>query len=161
MSEPSHLCRIVGRARRSVVACLTALAVFAGACSTTGPRVLEVTGRIRLHDVEPIDQEGFLYERASRIRYEAHDLAPDAQREEFYVHWRFTSTSTVNVVKFEYRQVARPNTVLEQTYVPHQDTSKTFAVRGEEFRSGGAVSAWRVSLWNDDQLLAEKKTVLR
>jgi hypothetical protein len=64
------------------------------------------------------------------------------------------------LVKLEYRQIGKPNVIGEQTYVPRQDASTVFQVRGEEFRSGGSVSAWRVSLWDGDQLVAEKKSFL-
>jgi hypothetical protein len=33
-------------------------------------------------------------------------------------------------------------------------------VRGEQFRSGGVISAWRVSLWDGDKVVAEEKSVL-
>ena len=127
------------------------------ACSTTTPRVLEVSSRTRLKDIESVDQDFFAYDHASRIRYEPRDLSVDAQREEFYVRW---APAGVGLVKFEYRQVAKPNTIFEQNYIPHGDSSKVFAVRGEDFRAGGTVTAWRVSLWDGDQLVAEKKSFL-
>jgi hypothetical protein len=126
-------------------------------CFTTRPRVLEVTNRTRLQDVDLADRDYFIEDRASLIRYEPQDLSIDDQREEFYVRW---TPRTVGLVKFEYRQVAKPAEVFEQTYVPHGDTRKLFEVRGEAFRSGGLVSAWRVSLWNGDRLVAEEKSVL-
>ena len=63
-------------------------------------------------------------------------------------------------MKFEYRQVAKPDVVFEKTYTPHGNTSNVFQVRGEDFRAGGTVSAWRVSLWSGDQLMAERKSFL-
>jgi hypothetical protein len=134
-----------------------ACAVLLTACSTTAPRVLEVTSRTRLQDVALADREYFIEDNASLLRYEPQDLSIEDQREEFYVRW---TPGTIGLVKFEYRQVAKPAQVLEQTYVPHGDTRKLFEVRGEAFRSGGVVSAWRVSLWNGDQLVAEEKSVL-
>ena len=133
----------------SVVACLLT------ACST--PRVLEVSSRTRLQNIDPADQDLFLYDQASRIRYELRDLSIDEQREEFYVRW---TPASVSLVKFEYRQIGKPNVVREQTCIPHRDASSVFTVHGEEFRSGGSVSAWRVSLWDGDQLVAEKKSFL-
>ena len=165
------------RPRRSVALHTVCLAVFTTlfslACSTTTPRVLEVTSRTRLKDIDSVDQDLFASDRASRIRYEPRDLSIDAQREEFYVRWAAPPTqrpaptsrsgsgpAAVDLVKFEYRQVGKPNTIFEQKYVPHGESSKIFAVRGEDFRSGGSVSAWRVSLWDGDQLVAEKKSFL-
>jgi len=151
-----------GRRRTShciAVACIASLVLCAISCSTTSPRVLEVTSRTRLKNVELADQDYFITDQASRIRYEPRDLSIDEQREEFYVRWT-PGPATVNLVKFEYRQVAKPDVIGEQTYVPNHDTSKVFQVHGEEFRSGGTVSAWRVSLWDGDHLVVEKKSFL-
>jgi hypothetical protein len=134
-----------------------ACALLLTACSTTTPRVLEVTSRTRLQDVDIADSEFFIEDRASLLRYEPQDLSIDDQREEFYVRW---TPRTVDLVRFEYRQVSKPAEIFKQTYVPHGDSRKLFEVRGEAFRSGGLVSAWRVSLWNGDQLVAEQKSVL-
>src|ERR1017187_7254666 len=128
------------------------------ACSTTTPRVLEVSSRTRLQDVGPAEEKAFFgYDDASRFKYEPQDLSAEAQREEFLVRW---TPRTISLVKFEYRQVAKPATIFAKTYEPHGDAAKLFEVRGEEFRSGGTVSAWRVTLWNGDQIVAEKKSVL-
>ena len=142
--------------RRLVVAWIVSLTFLAIGCSTT-PRVLEVTSRTRLQNIDLADKDFFIEDQASRIRFEPHDLSIDEQREEFYVRW---TPRSISLVKFEYRQLARPNVIGEQTYVPHQDTANLFTVHGEEFRSGGSVSAWRVSLWDGDQLVAEKKSFL-
>jgi hypothetical protein len=128
------------------------------ACSAyTGPRVLEVTNRTRLQDVDFADRQYFIEDHASLIRYEPQDLGTDDQREEFYVRW---TPSTVSLIRFEYRQVGKPGEVFEQTYVPHGDARHLFEVRGEQFRSGGVVSAWRVSLCDGDQVVAREKSVL-
>jgi len=134
-----------------------ACAVLLAACSATAPRVLEVTSRTCLQDVALADREYFTEDYASLLRYEPRDLSIEDQREEFYVRW---TPGTIGLVKFEYRQVAKPAEIFEQTYVPHGDTRKLFEVRGEAFRSGGVVSAWHVSLWNGKQLVAEQKSVL-
>jgi hypothetical protein len=137
------------------------------ACSTTTPRVLEVSSWTHLKDIDAVDEELFAYDQASRIQYQTHDLDINDQREEFYVRWSAPPTSgsgsgpaSVDQVKFEYRQMGKPNTIFEQDFVPHGESSKVFAVRGEDFRSGGSVTAWRVSLWDGDQLVAEKKSFL-
>ena len=145
------------RPRRVLVAGIVSLILFAVGCSTTTPRVLEVSSRTRLRNVDPADEDLFSNDQASRIRFEPRALSIDEQREEFYVRWRPRS---VSLVKFEYRQIGKPTVIGEQTYVPHRDASTLFKVHGEEFRSGGLVSAWRVSLWDGDQLLAEKKSFL-
>ena len=128
------------------------------ACSTTRPRVIEVSSRTRLQDVGPAEEKAFFgYDEASRFRYAPRDLSSEAQREEFYVRW---TPASISLVKFEYRQVGKAATVFAKTYTPNGDVAKLFEVRGEEFRAGGSVSAWRVTLWKDDQLVAEKKSVL-
>jgi hypothetical protein len=127
------------------------------ACSTTGPRVLEVTSRTRLQDVDLADREYFIEDQASLIHYEPQDLGINDQREEFYVRW---TPRTVSLVKFEYRQVGKPGKVFEEVFVPHGGARNLFEVRGEQFRSGGVVSAWRVSLWDGDKVVAEEKSVL-
>jgi hypothetical protein len=135
-----------------------AILLLTVACSTTAPRVLEVSSRTKLQDIDPDDANQFYgFDEASRFRYEPQDLSIEDQREEFYVRW---APRGISLVKFEYRQLAKPATIFEKTYAPHGDMAKLFEVRGEEFRSGGSVSAWRVTLWNGDQLVAEKKSIL-
>jgi len=179
--DPAHsptagLPSAVGRAGKSPRAVAGMLSLFliatalTTACSTT-PRVVEVTSHTHLQTLDAADLPYFVDDRASLIRYVPVDLSIADQREDFYVHWNpgppskpgptfRPGPSSVNLVKFEYRQVAKPNTVFEKTFEPHGVTAHVFQVRGEEFRSGGAVSAWRVTLWNDDQLLAEKQSFL-
>jgi hypothetical protein len=162
-----------GPARRSVAAILSLsliVTLLTSACSTP-PRVLDVSSRTRLQTVDAADAQLFVDDRASRIKYLPQDLSAADQREEFYVRWNPGPPSspgpafrpgpaTVNLVKFEYRQLAKPATIFEQTYDPHGEAAHLFQIRGEEFRAGGTVSAWRVSLWNGDQLLAEKQSFL-
>ncbi|MGO9245695.1 MAG: hypothetical protein ACLPT4_12310 [Verrucomicrobiia bacterium] len=119
--------------------------------------MLEVTNCTRLQDVDFADRQYFIEDQASLIRYEPQDLSINDQREEFYVRW---TPRTISLVKLEYRQVAKPGEVFEETYVPHGDARKLFEVRGEQFRSGGVVSAWRVTLWDGDKIVAEEKSVL-
>lgn len=164
MNTPRHpafreLFRLPGRApARARCALLSLVFPLITACSPiTGPRVLEVTNRTRLQDVDFADRQYFIEDQASLIRYEPQDLSINDQREEFYVRW---TPRTISLVKFEYRQVAKPGEVFEETYVPHGDARKLFEVRGEQFRSGGVVSAWRVTLWDGDKIVAEKKSVL-
>jgi hypothetical protein len=121
------------------------------------PRVVEVSSRTRLQNIDSADLYLFGHDKASRIRYQPSYLPPDEQGEEFYVHWR---PSTVSLVKFEYRQLDKPNEVHVLTYTPHGNSSTTFAIHDEDFRSGEAVSAWRVTLWAGDTLLTERKSTL-
>lgn len=164
MNTPCHpafreLFRLPGRApawSRSPL-CLALFGLIWGCSAYTGPRVLEVTSRTRLQDVDFADRQYFIEDQASLIRYQPQDLSINDQREEFYVRW---TPRTISLVKFEYRQVAKPGEAFEATYVPHGDSRKLFEVRGEQFRSGGVVSAWRVSLWDGNKVVAEEKSVL-
>ncbi|HUI05584.1 MAG TPA: hypothetical protein VL486_01115 [Verrucomicrobiae bacterium] len=155
----------------------------------SGPRVVEVSSRTRLQEIDVADQ-ALLMRGGARLGYEPQNLPIDQQRQEFYVRWtprwKQESSSTsgpeperVDLVKFEYRQLDKPNAVKEQTFVPPvlsraadvdselldqprwvRCSSHTFEVRGEEFRAGGPVSAWRVTIWDGDRLLAERKSAL-
>jgi hypothetical protein len=140
------------------IALLLSILFLTTACSTTAPRVIEVSSQTHLQDIDGVDlREYYGYDQASLFRYQPQDLSIEDQREEFYVRWR---PASISLVKFEYRQVAKAAVIFEKTYTPHGDMAKLFQVRGEEFRSGGSVSAWRVTLWNGDQLVAEKKSIL-
>ena len=114
-----------------------------------------VTQRQQL--VGAADEDLFLADRASQMRTEGQFL-PDAKRgEEFYVSW---SGPGIESVKFEYRQVGRPDKVAMQQFMAGKTRSHVFPVVGKEHADGGAVSGWRVSLWHGDKLLAEKKSSL-
>lgn len=143
--------RQAGRLPYKLSLCLFLLS----ACAS--PRVVEVSHRTRLQDVDVADQHLFEADRASRLRDKPHDLPANQQGQEFYARWRGAG---VDLVKFEYRQVDKPNTILEQTFAPNGATAKVFEIRGEDFHTGGVVSAWRVSLWTGGELLAEKKSAL-
>ena len=127
------------------------------ACSATTPRVVEVLSNRRLETVEVADQDIFLHDRASLIHLKSELLPPSERRQEFFVRW---AGDGVDLVKFECRQVNVPDKVLEQTYVPGLRKWNVFEVHGDDFVTGGPVSAWRVSLWQNSQLLTEKKSTL-
>ncbi len=131
-------------------------AALAG-CATTRARVVEVTAAKHTETVGRADKDLFLTDRASRILFQSERLPVAEQREEFYVRW---TGAQVDSVKFEYRQVNLPNKLMEQTCAPNGRHWNVFAVCGDDFVNGGPVSAWRVSLWNGTQFLAEKKSAL-
>lgn len=116
-----------------ILSCAVALVL---GCATTSdkPRIMEVT-------------------RTTHIK----NVSADEHREEFYVVW---SGANITQVKFEYRQLNRPNEVLARSYVPTKRRWNVFQVRDAEFREGGKVSAWRVTLWQDKQMIAEQKSAL-
>lgn len=102
-------------------------------CATNRPRVVEVSAK----------------------RYDHNAARPG---EAYFVSW---SPSTISMVKFEYRQVRTPNKIIEQRCTDAVRPCATFEIRGAPFASGGPVSAWRVSLWTDDNTcVAEQKSTL-
>jgi len=130
------------------------------ACSaTTGKhRVVEVTTTLHTQTVSPQDEELLMVDRASRINFAVHSLSPGEQYEAFYVRW---DGGGIHAVKFEYRQVNRPDQILSQTLTPSARQTCNFRVAGNEFLSGGSISAWRVTLLsNTDSCLAEKHSAL-
>ncbi|NQU11348.1 hypothetical protein HQ590_11185 [bacterium] len=138
--------------RITLLCLLLAAAGWTMGCASGPPRVHEVTGRIYRNTVARADEDIFVPDRASQFKWRARALPPDQQRQEFYVRW---AGVPVHLVVFEYRQVQQPNQVRTLTVDPAPgQRSTTFVVRGEEFATGGAVSAWRVSLWTDPQTRA-------
>jgi len=114
------------------------LALVVG-CTTVGqqsqqPRIMEVTRNTRV--------KGY--------------TLPE-QRDDFYVVW---AGANITLVKFEYRQVHSPNELFAKSYVPTTKRFYDFTVAGDDFRKGGRVSAWRVTLWQNQQVVAEQKSAL-
>jgi hypothetical protein len=127
------------------------------ACSTQPARVGDVWSSIRTETIPAADRDLFGTDRASHLRVASTPLPLSQQRQEFYVTW---SGASVRLVKFEYRQANLPDTILTQMAQAADRRFTTFAVAGDDFHNGGPVSAWRVSLWDADRLLAEKKSML-
>ena len=138
---------------------IISLCLLAGlcACQTSTPRVGAVWVRQRSLAIETADKHLFITDRASLVQTDDRKLPAEKCGEEFYVSW---SGSGIELVKFEYRQVDRPDKVAAQQFTVGKATSHVFAVIGKEHLQGGAVSGWCVSLWHGDQLLAEKKSSL-
>jgi len=107
--------------------------------------------------IEKADQGFFGTDRASHIRVVSEPLSPEQTREEFYVTW---AGAGVQLIKFEYRQPNVPDKIMVQTAQPTGRHWCQFVIAGDDYVNGGSVSAWRVSLWNEERLLAEKKSSL-
>ena len=127
------------------------------ACAHRTAQVRDVDGTQYTETIGSGDRLLFVTDRASRFRVEPKPLPPDQQREEYFVSWR---GQDVNLVKFEYRQVNIPDKILVQTVTPANHRWNVFSVAGDDYLKGGPISAWRVSLWDGDHLLAERKSVL-
>jgi hypothetical protein len=129
------------------------------ACAATGPRILEVTGSVRTATIRPADEDLFVGDRATRFRFEPVALPAGEQRQEFLVRW--ARCQSLRLVRFEYRQVQHPNQTFEKQRSPERQCWTVFQIQGDEFITGGPVTAWRVSLWDEaGNLLAEKKSAL-
>ena len=141
-------------------------------CSTfsSAPRVIEVTSHKHTQDIEYEDKRQlFLQDKASRLHGESKPLPESAQFLDFYVSW---SGKDIAAVKFEYRQINHPNTIFSQEYkLPSAKndapgllpSSHTFLITGTNFIAGGAVTAWRITLWSptDTKIpVAYKKSTL-
>jgi hypothetical protein len=132
-------------------------AMLLSACASRSTRVDAVWGSKRTETIDAADQDLFASDRASRLRIKASPLPASEQREEFRVTWH---SADARLVKFEYRQVNVPDTIVALTFPAVDQDNHVFAVRGDDYVNGGPVTAWRASLWNGDQLLDEKKSAL-
>jgi len=133
------------------------LALGLCSCAQHTPRVRDVEGTQYKETIGKADRNLYLTDRASHLRVEPKPLPPAERREEYYVSW---SGSGISEVKFEYRQVNIPDKVLVQTAAPTDKHWSVFTVAGDDFNNGGPISGWRVSLWDGEHLLAERKSVL-
>jgi hypothetical protein len=136
-------------------ACIGAL--LFSACAAPPARVADVWSVTRTETIPEADRDLFGMDRASHLRVESTPLPLSQQRQEFYVAW---SGAGVRLVRFEYRQANAPDTVSVQTAPAAGRRSTVFTVAGDDYHNGGPVSAWRVTLWDADRLLAEKKSML-
>ena len=123
----------------------------------TGPAVRDVWSTKRLEPISPADEDFFLSDRASRIRTTSRLLPVSEQGEQFHVSWH---GHAVELVQFEYRQLNMPDQISTQDFATKGRHRTSFWIRGDAFLKGGSVSAWRVTLWNNGDLLAEKHSTL-
>lgn len=121
------------------------------------PRIIEVAGTVRTMTIGLADEPIFVPDRASHFRFPPRDLPKNQRRVEYLLRW---TPSSIDQVRFEYRQINVPNRISEQTASKPAPGWTVFTIAGDEFTTGGAVSAWRVSLWKDGRVIAEKKSVL-
>jgi hypothetical protein len=147
----------MGIERKTESAILLAGLCLALGCSTATPRIVEVSKTKRLKTVSPGYEEMFRSDRASKFQFEAKDLPQAEQGQEFFVRWR---AAALDRVKFEYRQVNLPNKVGQQSVAPAGNERALFRVPHEEIAQAGSVSAWRVTLWKDGAVIAEKRSAL-
>ena len=122
------------------------------------PHFLDLKGR---HSLSPS-----LYDRdAYQAQLRKHPEQRSALR--FDVHWRATGANGKLKLRAELRGTAQGNlprqTKLEADLAPGKSalsrwTSLTLA--GEDYKNFGEVTAWRVTLWDGDQMVGEQKSFL-
>ena len=134
-----------------------AATVLLTACSARTARVCDAWTTKRTETIDTADRDFFANDRASRLRVEPRPLPLTEQRQEFLVTW---SGESVETVKFEYRQANLPDKIQTQTIPAAAPQWHAFVIRGDAFQNSGPVTAWRISLWSGEQLVAEKKSVL-
>jgi hypothetical protein len=84
----------------------------------------------------------------------------------FNIHWRVrTKSATALKLKVEIRGIAQGSLpsekVLEKDAKSGAGSRWTaITLEGEDYKAIGEVTAWRVSLWEGDQLIAEQKSFL-
>ena len=143
-----------------MVGTLSALSTFAGSGRVIKvlPHLLDKEGR---HTLSPS-----LYERdAYQARLREHPENRSGMR--FDVHWKTRGSvyGTLRVI-VELRGIAEGNLprqlVLEEKVRPSGAFSHwtTVFLRGNRYQQFGEVTAWRVSLWEDDELLGEQTSFL-
>jgi len=124
------------------------------------PHYLDLKGR---HTLSPS-----LYDRDA---YQAQLRRQPEQRSgvRFDVHWRGRATGGATLkLRAELRGTAKGNlpgqTTLEtEVKIGASGSANRWAslmLAGDEYKKFGEVTAWRVTLWDDNQLLAEQKSFL-
>ena len=151
--------------RRSAIRLLVvALSVFAlsanaatGRVSKVLPHFLDLKGR---HTLSPS-----LYDRDA---YQAQLRANPDQRSglRFDIYWRARAVPGAKVkLRVELRGAARgeiPSQHTLETEIKASATSRwtSLALLGEDYKKFGEVTAWRVTLWDGEQLVGEQKSFL-
>ena len=121
------------------------------------PHYLDLKGR---HALSPS-----LYERdAYQAQLRRHPEQRSGMR--FDILWRVrTSASTSIKLKLEMRGIAKGNLPSEKVLEKEVKSGvggrwTTIKLSSDDYKSLGEVTAWRVSLWEGDQLIGEQKSFL-
>jgi len=147
-----------------IVGATLLLAATLSAAPATGrvikvlPHYLDLKGR---HTLSPS-----LYERdAYQAQLRQHPAERSALR--FDIQWKAKDAGTAQLkLRAELRGVTKGNLpkqlVLEQPVKPkgHFSTWSALALSGAEYKEFGELTAWRVTLWDGEQLLGEQKSFL-
>ena len=146
-----------------VVAALLGIATFSADAATGRvakvlPHFLDLKGR---HSLSPS-----LYDRdAYQAQLRQHPEQRSALR--FDVLWRARGANGKLKLRAELRGTAQGNLPRATTLETEVETGKSSVSRwtsltlaGEDYKSFGEVTAWRVTLWDGEQLVGEQKSFL-
>ncbi len=149
--------------------CLTG--VLAAACVAVAFSATAATGRVNKVLPHFLDEQGrhsispSLYDRdAYQAELRAHPERCSALR--FDVNWRARAVPGTKVrLRVELRGPTRgelPAVRVLETELKASATSRwtSLKLEGEDFKKFGEVTAWRVTLWDDGQLVGEQKSFL-
>jgi hypothetical protein len=122
------------------------------------PHFLDLKGR---HSLSPS-----LYDRdAYQVQLRQHPEQRSALR--FDVHWRASAANGKLKLRAELRGTAQGNLPRETSLESEFSGSKrsvnrwtSLTLAGEDYKNFGEVTAWRVTLWDGDQLVGEQKSFL-
>jgi hypothetical protein len=122
------------------------------------PHFLDLKGR---HSLSPS-----LYDRdAYQAQLRLHPEQRSALR--FDVHWRVTGASGKLKLRAELRGTAHGTLPRETQVETDIESAKSAGSRwtaltlaGEDYKNFGEVTAWRVTLWDGEQLVGEQKSFL-
>jgi len=131
--------------------------ILAMGCNSTQPRITSVMGHQIKQTVSEADERVFLASRAAGYRVTSRPLPISEQRQEFLIHW---AGDAVDAVRLEYRQSGLPNQLQQQTARVSAAKSHTFTIDGDAFQSGGYITAWRVTLLQKEQPVAQQQSAL-
>jgi hypothetical protein len=149
--------------RRCLVLFLFLSCVFAGEAATGRvikvlPHFLDLQGR---HTLSPSLFDRDAYQAVLR----QHPEQRSAIR--FDIEWKSKNTPAAPLkMQVEVRGVAREKTVVQLTLEKSLEPTgwlggwTSLAVKGEDYRKLGDLTAWRVTLWEGNRLLSEQKSFL-
>jgi hypothetical protein len=152
--------------RRSFILVIAALLGVAtlSANAATGrvvkvlPHFLDLKGR---HSLSPS-----LYDRdAYQAQLRQHPEQRSALR--FDVHWRATAVNGKLKLRAELRGIVQGNQPRQTTLETELEASRggvsrwtSLKLAGADYKNFGEVTAWRVTLWDGEQLVGEQKSFL-
>jgi len=146
---------------RLIFACFLFLTGFLVSCG--GPDTLRVR-QFHLRDTKVATGQPF-------IRAETNELLHGAVTQEerelrlgnyYHVRWRKLSGEEPVKIVFEYRQAKSGAKVFRKEKVSPAKSrgDRKMLVIGNEYLKGGRVTAWRVTIYDGDQLAAQKQSYL-